>query len=442
MTCIRSEVLQIQRPFRVIFFLRSFKQSTSLALTTLRQASQISVLSKAEFFILQDEVFESRAATENSKIVRNELKGLTTTNDAESLLEGPATGLGITQRFTEPARFSKKTPEVGIVSSLKACQVSSISDVSQPVIVERVADLDDMRTRALRRQKRSNREKLAQTSDKIQPQDVVMAQNDCASSSAITHASAIVKNDLFEGLVFYFVPNSRTSVARNLRMKKVEQFGGVIVSKFDVAQVTHIIADQNLTASMIQISIGLSFIPESIRVYNEFWTPECVMYGRLIEVSDRYLVAGTEHCDPLQTSAQMATKSVSTSQIRKEMSLGQESSLQIKKSKTIESQRLHTPEHCHRSISPSIAFLNSSLSTSELVQNTLRPQDELDETVKVVQQLVQVMFDEELPNSKEASLSWQSSFKRMTPHITSSKASSTQNVNDFVIDKVSLLQKP
>ena len=115
-----------------------------------------------------------------------------------------------------------------------------------------------------------------------------------------------LQQPLFHGLVFYFIPNSTVSGARRRRMEAIRQNGGIVTDRW-VAGVSHIIADQHITGEYILHAMRWEQAPACVAVVNEFWAPECLMYGRLQDPSKgKYVIEGLVSQTPSKHSSSSA----------------------------------------------------------------------------------------------------------------------------------------
>lgn len=269
---------------------------------------------------------------------------------------------------------------------------------------------------------------------------------------------------LFTGLIFYFIPNSRVNMARNLRMKKVEENGGRIADTFDAQDITHLVVDKNLNAAIVHKATQVLAFDLSVTVLNEFWTPDCVIYNRLLPVTDKYRVQGISYSD-----LQQDTPSVMGAQSSKEMDKlpDKPQSLQIKPRETrqdqIETSLPSTPTHSLQAslvkstISPTITFARTQhlvhlqKSSSEVARSWTEKNDELEYMLSTVRALGDVRLEEEQqlaalelseiedkPYSMglPSNLSSESRFRCMQP--VKMDKSKDCGPNDFIIAKVML----
>lgn len=240
---------------------------------------------------------------------------------------------------------------------------------------------------------------------------------------------------LFDNLVFYFIPNSRINKARDLRMKKVEQYGGTIAKQFSQS-VTHIISDKGYTANLILKATALEHLPPGMHAFNELWTPDCVIYGRLLETNTKYEISGL---------ATQLSEVASPSRTEQD---SQPKSLQIKP--TPMKDNVRTPQNSASqpsdlTISPSVAFARSNEKLDRVP--TTQPKDELDVAMDAVHRLGSTMMahesqEEEDSNGLAASPHesyvqrrvWQDKFKCMAAHPQNKPPN--LGPNSFVVERV------
>ena len=146
---------------------------------------------------------------------------------------------------------------------------------------------------------------------------------------------------LFHGLVFYFIPNSTVSGARRRRMESVRQNGGTVVDRW-IAGVSHIIADQHITGEYILHAMRWEQAPACVAVVNEFWAPECVMYGRLQDpLKGKYVVEGLAS----QTPSKHSSSSAQSLQLRPQLG-GTKRKVSTVSISSIESGSIPQPPTC------------------------------------------------------------------------------------------------
>lgn len=261
---------------------------------------------------------------------------------------------------------------------------------------------------------------------------------------------------LFSGCRFYFVPNARTNTARSMRMDKVAQYGGVVLSHFKISEVTHIIVDKNINAAIVLRTISETKLPDSIKVYNELWTPDCVVYGRLIESSARYYILGLEppkSCVALADVAEVDAGEIDSDDAEDTA----QPSLQIKQPRRSryvvpteeETDSRQTMDVSDARISPTVAFAISSSDSTARIHETQVPKDELAEAMTLLHNLGSTPLDEEIEDleqpadastrdsidERDVKRQWERNFKCMKSHVTSSTKAA--DPNDFLIGKVS-----
>ncbi|CCG83541.1 putative DNA polymerase POL4 [Taphrina deformans PYCC 5710] len=246
-------------------------------------------------------------------------------------------------------------------------------------------------------------------------------------------------------MVFYFIPNSRLNPARSARMQKVEALGGLILSCFDEHKITHIVVDRNITGSVVLQHLKLDTLPSSITVYNEQWTPDSVIYGRLMEAVPKYQIEGMEWLD------RRSEHPKNVEHIDNSGDKYPDASLKIKAAKhghlpvlpnTVSDEESQILE----SVSPTIAFLDSNISLLE-GSTPQRPKDELDSTIKALGKLGPVQLEDEedledgIANDQDHRKTFAlQNFKCMQAHVMST-LSSIQGPNDYVIEKLRVMQE-
>lgn len=224
-----------------------------------------------------------------------------------------------------------------------------------------------------------------------------------APKRAKTHEPEPKPAQLFDGLHFFFVPNSRVNKARDLKMRKVESLGGTVMTTWS-DRVTHLIIESTFSAKPVLMYLNLKSLPAGVKVFNEHWTPDCVIFNTLLDGGTKYQVLGFDVPTAVEAD---------------------ESSLQIK-----EAVKHVTPQNTVQSIvsiSPTVAFKRSD-----------GPKDELDEAIAAIDQLGSIRLegeDVDLDEEARETISWQRKFKCMESH--PHKARQQIGPNDFIIEKVS-----
>lgn len=98
---------------------------------------------------------------------------------------------------------------------------------------------------------------------------------------------------LFRGLVFYYIPDDEVAPARRLRMHKAREYGAVRTS--DVAQATHVIVDRSLSYADAEkaISSRIGGGEKKAMIVNEDYPIECVQFKALLDGKQkRYRLVG------------------------------------------------------------------------------------------------------------------------------------------------------
>lgn len=406
--------------------------------------------SKRDFFTLQDCAFEGDQVID--AYIGHWNSGLTGTTKAvaaQSITSANSTARSRGTPITVSSEESSNTvPGLVVKTSSAVSQVSSISDTTS-----QIGDGGSNSTVGPSKPKASSGMTRLALPHVISRQEVQFDKSEslrhttCAAAPSAPIESTS-KSDigsrpkapsLFDGFVFYFVPNSRTNVARNLRMKKVEQLGGIISPHFHTTIVTHLIVDKNLSFSLVLRTISCDNIPDSITVLNEYWTPDCIITGKLLDHSVKYTVQGMENLGKpaLSAASSLAIQTIGHRQIGS--SNQEEQSLQIKKPKLKGELSLHMSDSSNASLSPTVAFQDPVPDPDEFVPCTRRALDDLDQVITVVNRLGNIQLEEECGETDDGlktTLEWQSKFKCMTPH-TESNASG-KCINEFVIEKVNI----
>lgn len=248
---------------------------------------------------------------------------------------------------------------------------------------------------------------------------------------------------LFADLVFYFIPNSRTNVARRTRMNKVEQLGGLILPRFDAGRITHIIVDNGINANIVLKHIDKAAIPDHIMILNERWTPDCVIFSRILESTDQYWVSGFEDRDSetpkLREEKVNSVEDIAVEETGSLIIKDMKPRLPIRESNTVESSGSSL---VGSTISPTIAFAVQN-TVAIRIPDTPQAVDELEITMATVRMLGDVQLEEEPQASPEEvakrrvkthNLQGQEHFRCMKPHTVGD--SNPSGPNDFVISKV------
>ncbi|EJP70956.1 DNA polymerase POL4, putative [Beauveria bassiana ARSEF 2860] len=94
---------------------------------------------------------------------------------------------------------------------------------------------------------------------------------------------------IFRGLVFYYVPDNEIAPARRLRMQKAREYGAARTS--DAAQATHIIVDRDIGYRDAEKAVARK--RDGVVIVNEDYPIECVQFRALLDGKQkRYMLAG------------------------------------------------------------------------------------------------------------------------------------------------------
>ncbi|KAM3514180.1 hypothetical protein MY11210_002171 [Beauveria gryllotalpidicola] len=94
---------------------------------------------------------------------------------------------------------------------------------------------------------------------------------------------------IFRGLVFYYVPDNEIAPARRLRMQKAREYGAARTS--DAAQATHIIVDRDIGYRDAEKAVARK--REGVVIVNEDYPVECVQFRALLDGKQkRYMLVG------------------------------------------------------------------------------------------------------------------------------------------------------
>lgn len=99
---------------------------------------------------------------------------------------------------------------------------------------------------------------------------------------------------IFKGLVFYYVPDNEIAPARRLRMQKAREYGATRTS--DVTGATHVVVDRDIGYMDVEKAVvagGRKAGVDGLVVVNDGWPVECVQFRALLDSAQkRYRLAG------------------------------------------------------------------------------------------------------------------------------------------------------
>jgi DNA polymerase IV len=99
---------------------------------------------------------------------------------------------------------------------------------------------------------------------------------------------------VFNGLQFYFFPNSTTNPARRMRIEKAQQYGATWHQTWN-KDVTHIILDNSMTLAQLYKYLKVESLPPGMFVVSENYPSECITYRSLSDpLKGRFAVKGAE----------------------------------------------------------------------------------------------------------------------------------------------------
>ncbi|KAK2775345.1 hypothetical protein FQN52_004029 [Onygenales sp. PD_12] len=90
------------------------------------------------------------------------------------------------------------------------------------------------------------------------------------------------RQQIFKGMVFFFIPNDDIAPARRMRINKALEFGATRASVWDAAGITHVIVDKNIPYKDILAYLKLDSFPPSMALVNESYPAECIRFGSLM----------------------------------------------------------------------------------------------------------------------------------------------------------------
>lgn len=116
---------------------------------------------------------------------------------------------------------------------------------------------------------------------------------------------------IFQGLSFYFFPNTDTNPARKLRIAKAVEFGATW-SKALNETVTHVVVDRAMDFGLVLKFLKLEQLPRGVVVVAENYPAECISYKKLLEPSQlQFRVKGYELPLAAQDPASSAGSAIS-----------------------------------------------------------------------------------------------------------------------------------
>ncbi|KAK2797285.1 hypothetical protein FQN50_009250 [Emmonsiellopsis sp. PD_5] len=101
------------------------------------------------------------------------------------------------------------------------------------------------------------------------------------------------RQQIFKGMVFFFIPNDDIAPARRMRINKALEFGATRASLWNAASITHVIVDKKIPYEDILTYLKLDSFPPSMALVNESYPAECIRFGSLMNASHpRFHVIG------------------------------------------------------------------------------------------------------------------------------------------------------
>ncbi|KAJ5995586.1 DNA polymerase family X [Penicillium waksmanii] len=101
------------------------------------------------------------------------------------------------------------------------------------------------------------------------------------------------EQQVFKGLVFFFIPNDDIAPARRLRIQRAREYGAQWTRQWGT-HITHVVAEKRLTYQNLIDYLKLGCFPKNIALVNENYPPECITYRSLLDPSyPRFQVVGT-----------------------------------------------------------------------------------------------------------------------------------------------------
>ncbi|TIA85023.1 DNA polymerase beta-like protein [Aureobasidium pullulans] len=192
---------------------------------------------------------------------------------------------------------------------------------------------------------------------------------------------------IFQGLHFYFFPNSDTHPGRRQRIIKAIEYGASWQDKFNDT-VTHIIVDRDYDFEQLLKYLKLKELPAGIVVVNENYTATCMDFYKLVDTSTiEFRVKGYE---PPASSATIAQPNPSQAS---------EVSLQLKpvKRKAVVLSSQVTSEASLNLVSSSAASLSNSPAPGVLDPQQVpnKDEDELDTAIRQAKESHPLASDDE-----------------------------------------------
>ncbi|THX87235.1 DNA polymerase beta-like protein [Aureobasidium pullulans] len=216
---------------------------------------------------------------------------------------------------------------------------------------------------------------------------------------------------IFQGLHFYFFPNSDTHPGRRQRIIKAIEYGASWQDKFNDT-VTHIIVDRDYDFEQLLKYLKLKELPAGIVVVNENYTATCMDFYKLVDTSTiEFRVKGYE---PPASSATIAQPNPSQAS---------EVSLQLKpvKRKAVVLSSQVTSEASLNLVSSSAASLSNSPAPGVLDPQQVpnKDEDELDTAIRQAKESHPLASDDEDDvegHKRRKTNNWQDKFQCMHKH--------------------------
>ncbi|PGH02546.1 DNA polymerase IV [Blastomyces parvus] len=97
---------------------------------------------------------------------------------------------------------------------------------------------------------------------------------------------------IFNDMVFFFIPNDDIAPARRMRIKKALEFGASRSFTWGDT-VTHVIVDKAISFTDVLKYLRIDSLPQSVTLVNESYPAECITFGSLMNASHaRFHVSG------------------------------------------------------------------------------------------------------------------------------------------------------
>ncbi|KAF2761737.1 hypothetical protein EJ05DRAFT_472706 [Pseudovirgaria hyperparasitica] len=121
---------------------------------------------------------------------------------------------------------------------------------------------------------------------------------------------------IFQGLVFFFVPNNTHNNARRMRIELAQKRGAIWAKEWSTAQITHVIADKDVKYAWLLSHLNLTEIPSNISVVSEHFIPDSIAAGLQDPARPRYRIEGQVVQPPNRTAVELPAESDRSLQVK------------------------------------------------------------------------------------------------------------------------------